>query len=65
MPKKKAQGSTGRSLITIWYHLLSDPDATYHDLGADYTNGGPASAARPAATSVPSKGPAAKSPSNR
>jgi transposase len=36
MPKKKAQGATGRSLITIWYHLLSDPDATYHDLGADY-----------------------------
>ena len=28
--------STGRSLITIWYHLLSDPDATYQDLGADY-----------------------------
>ena len=36
MPKKKAQVATGRSLITIWYHLLSDPDATYHDLGADY-----------------------------
>ena len=36
MPKKKAQVATGRSLITIWYHLLSDPDATYQDLGADY-----------------------------
>jgi transposase len=36
MPKKKAQVATGRSLITIWYRLLSDPDATYQDLGTDY-----------------------------
>jgi len=36
MPKKKAQVATGRSVITIWHALLSDPGATYTDLGTDY-----------------------------
>ena len=36
MPKKKAQVATGRSVITIWHALLSDPAATYTDLGTDY-----------------------------
>jgi transposase len=36
MPKKKAQAATGRSLITIWYCLLSDPTATCTDPGTDY-----------------------------
>jgi transposase len=36
MPKKKAQVATGRSVITIWHALLSDPAATCTDLGTDY-----------------------------
>jgi transposase len=36
MPKKKAHVATGNSVLTIFHALLSDPAATYHDLGADY-----------------------------
>jgi transposase len=36
MPKKKALVATGNSVLTIFHALLSDPDASYHDLGADY-----------------------------
>jgi transposase len=36
MPKKKALVATGNSMITIMHALLSDPDARYTDLGADY-----------------------------
>src|SRR6202043_3126743 len=36
MPKKKALVATGNSVLTIFHALLSDPQATYHDLGADY-----------------------------
>jgi transposase len=36
MPKKKALVATGNSMLTIIHALLSDPDARYHDLGADY-----------------------------
>ena len=36
MPKKKALVATGNSILTIVHSLLSDPDASYHDLGADY-----------------------------
>jgi transposase len=36
MPKKKALVATGNTVLTIIWHLLNDPDATYHDLGADY-----------------------------
>ena len=36
MPRKKALVATGNSILTIAWHLLSDPDATYTDLGADY-----------------------------
>jgi hypothetical protein len=36
MPKKKALAATGNSILTIAHSLLSDPDASYHDLGADY-----------------------------
>ena len=35
MPKKKALVAAGNSMLTIIWHLLADPDATYHDLGAD------------------------------
>jgi transposase len=34
--KGKALVAVGRSILVIVWHLLADPDATYHDLGADY-----------------------------
>ncbi len=34
--KKKALVAVARSILTIVWHLLSDPHARYHDLGADY-----------------------------
>lgn len=34
--KGKAQVAVGRSILTIVWHLLNDPDAHFHDLGADY-----------------------------
>jgi transposase len=36
MPKKKALVATGNSILTIFYALLSDPAASYRDLGPDY-----------------------------
>ena len=34
--KKKAVVAVGRSILTIIWHLLSDPDAHFHDLGSDF-----------------------------
>ncbi len=34
--KKKAVVAVGRSILVIIWHLLSDPDARFHDLGADF-----------------------------
>jgi transposase len=34
--KKRAIVAVGNSLLTIIWHLLSDPDARYHDLGSDW-----------------------------
>ena len=36
MPKRKALVATGNSILTIYHALLSDPAASYHDLGPDY-----------------------------
>jgi transposase len=36
MPKAKAQAALQRSILTIIFHLLADPTATYRDLGPDY-----------------------------
>jgi transposase len=33
---KRAIVAVGRSVLTIVWHLLSDPDATFHDLGVDF-----------------------------
>jgi len=33
---KKAIVAVGRSILVIIWHLLSDPNARFHDLGADY-----------------------------
>ncbi|MFI7637525.1 IS110 family transposase [Nonomuraea sp. NPDC049400] len=34
--KKKAVVAVGRSILIIVWHLLSDPDARFHDLGTDF-----------------------------
>ncbi|MGP4103249.1 IS110 family transposase, partial [Nonomuraea sp. KM90] len=34
--KKKAVVAVGRSILTIVWHLLSNSDARFHDLGADF-----------------------------
>ncbi|MGH3692492.1 MAG: IS110 family transposase [Pseudonocardiaceae bacterium] len=34
--KSRAIVAVGNSVLTIIWHLLADPDARYHDLGADY-----------------------------
>jgi transposase len=36
MPQKKALVATGNSVLAIVHALLSNPDATYHDLGPGY-----------------------------
>jgi transposase len=33
---KKAIVAVGRSILVIIWHLLSDPQARYHDLGSDF-----------------------------
>jgi transposase len=33
---KRAIVAVGRSILTITWHLLSDPEAAFHDLGADF-----------------------------
>ena len=34
--KKKAIVAVGRSILVIIWHLLSDPEARFHDLGPDF-----------------------------
>jgi len=34
--KKKAMVAIGRSILVIVWHLLADPEARFHDLGADH-----------------------------
>ena len=34
--KKKAIVAVGRSILVIIWHLLSDPEAGFHDLGPDH-----------------------------
>src|SRR3954464_9264892 len=34
--KKRAIVAVGRSILIIIWHLLQDPDARFHDLGADH-----------------------------
>ncbi len=34
--KKKAIVAVGRSILVIVWHLLSDPEARFHDLGPDF-----------------------------
>jgi len=34
--RKRAIVAVGNSVLTIIWHLLADPEARYHDLGASY-----------------------------
>src|SRR5262249_33698497 len=34
--KARAYVAVGRSILVIFWHLLSDPDSTYHELGPDF-----------------------------
>jgi hypothetical protein len=34
--KLRAIVATGNSILTVIWHLLADPNARYHDLGADF-----------------------------
>ena len=36
MPKKKALAAIERSILVVIFHLLSDPSATFTELGSDY-----------------------------
>jgi transposase len=46
--KKRAIVAVGRSILVIAWHLLSDPEAHFHDLGAGFydTRSGPERAKR-------------------
>jgi hypothetical protein len=63
--KKKAIVAVGRSILVIVWHLLSDPDPRFHDLGPDFydTHIGP-ERKRLVTTSVNSKPSATRSPWN-
>ena len=62
--KNKAIVAVGRSILVIIWHLLSDPDARFHDLGATSTTAASAPTARTATTSANSRPSATRSPSN-
>ena len=61
--RQKALVATGNSVLTVIYHLLSDPDARFCDLGPATTNSGSTSIAAPATWPPNSKrSPASTSP---
>jgi transposase len=60
--KAKAQVATGNTLLTIAHALLSDPTAEYHDLGADWYEAAPSTAAKSPATSGASSSSVTGSP---
>ena len=62
--KKKAIVAVGRSMLVIIWHLLADPDARFHDLGADHYDRHVNTTAKRATTSASSKPSATTSPSN-
>ena len=53
--KLKALVAVARSILVIIWHLLADPAARYHDLGADYYTSRLDKDRRPAATSDSSR----------
>ena len=61
---KKAIVAVGRSILIIVWHLLSDPDTRFHDLGADFYDSRTQPDRRNATTSANSRPSATRSPSN-
>jgi transposase len=61
---KRAIVAVGRSILVIIWHLLADPDARFHDLGAGSTTSASTRSAPSATTSANSKRSATRSPSN-
>jgi transposase IS116/IS110/IS902 family protein len=64
--KRRAIVALGNSLLTIVWHLLADPAASYHDPGPGYTNhASTASAASAPSSASSNSSPARKSPSSQ
>ena len=61
---KRAIVAAGHSILVIAWHLLSDPDARYHDLGPDSTRCASTPNGASATTSASSKPSATPSPSS-
>jgi transposase len=61
----RAKCAVGRSILVIIWHLLSDPEARFADLGPDWHDRKPTATARPAPTSAASRPSASTSPSPR
>jgi hypothetical protein len=62
--KQRAIVAVGRSILVIVWHLLSDPTARFHDLGAGFYDTRIGPSASSATTSASSKPSATRSPSN-
>jgi Transposase IS116/IS110/IS902 family len=62
---KRAIVATGRAILVIVWHLLSDPDARFHDLGPGYYDARIDPNAASATTSASLKPWATRSPSTR
>jgi transposase len=60
--KLKALVAIARSILVIAWHLLADPTARFHDLGAGYHTSASTRTARPATTSANSRRWAIASP---
>jgi len=63
--KKRALVAVGRSILVIVWHLLADPDSTFHDLGPGFHNTRTATDRHAATTSANSKHSATPSPRTR
>jgi hypothetical protein len=61
---KRAIVAVGRSILIIIWHLLADPGARFHDLGADFYDTRINADRKSATTSASSKPWATRSPSN-
>ncbi len=62
--KKKAIVAIGRSVLIIIWHLLSNPETRFNDLGSDFYNKRINASRQSATTSPNSKHSATRSPSN-
>ncbi len=63
-PEQGDPGGVGLALLVIVWHLLSDPDSRYHDLGSDFYDNWLGPDRKNAPTSANSKPSVSRSPSN-